>query len=118
MAAEDADTCFELHFVGAEGAEQSATVDHPEVVAKAISSLTQARKTVVRAIFNDKLCLSERLSTDTYEPDSSAPAIEDCPRPAQRVGSGKIIWQRTALAHMITQTGHSACHPGASAATG
>ena len=86
MAAEDADTCFELHFVEAEGAEQSAAAGHPEVVAKAISSLTQARKTVARAIFNDKRCLSERLSTDTHESDSSAPAIKDCPRPAQRVG--------------------------------
>jgi hypothetical protein len=97
VAAEDADTCFELHFVEAEGAEQSAAADHPEVVAKAISSLTQARKTVVRAIFNDERRLSERLSTDTHEPDSSAPAIKDCPRPAQRVGLGKIIWQRTGL---------------------
>ena len=34
-AAEDADTCFELHFVEAEGAEQSAAADHAEVVAKA-----------------------------------------------------------------------------------
>ena len=95
MAAEDADICFELHFVEAEGAEQSVAADYPEVVSKAISSLTQARKTVVRAIFNDKRCLSERPSTDTHEPDSSAPAIKDCPRPAQRGGSGKIIWQRT-----------------------
>lgn len=49
VAAKDADVCLELRFVGAEGAERSAAL---------------SPATVIRAIFNDKLCLSERLSTD------------------------------------------------------
>jgi hypothetical protein len=50
VEAEDADTCFELRFVDAEGGERSAA---------------PSPATVIRAIFNDKRRLSERLSTDT-----------------------------------------------------
>ena len=50
VAAKDADTCLELRFVDAEGTVRSAAL---------------SPATAIRAIFNDKLRLSERLSTDT-----------------------------------------------------